>query len=359
MAISGSISNIGPDVDPNTEPVAGPELAGPSDVTHGSLPLTVVVPVHNRAAKVVRMLGSLRRQSVQPAEVIVVDNGSTDDTVSAVSRFFDDWRRQTGDSPVPALTLLHDPTSGACHARNTGLEAVRTEWTMFFDSDDVMLPGHLARAAGTVTPLAQIVGWDVVMTREPVNDGGDDLPVSVAGGTVKPFETNDIAYHNLFHATLATQRYMARTQLFRDAGGWNVDVPIWNDIELGNRLLKQLGNKPDAIVKTQGPPLVCVYTSPQSITGCGFAERADKYGAALACFEAALPSRLQPWVNLKRIILAADMAREGSPAGPELYRQVMRGAAGRFRLILPTAYLYARIGGRGAARLLRPLMPKS
>lgn len=359
MAISGSISNVGPDVDPNTEPDAAPDVAGPADIPHGAPSLTVVVPVHNRADKVVRMLGSLRRQSVLPAEVIVVDNASTDDTASAVSRFFDDWRRQTGDSPVPALTLLHDPTPGACHARNTGLKAVRTVWTMFFDSDDVMLPGHIARAVGAVSPRAQIVGWDVMMTAEPGDDAIINLPESVAGGSIKPFETSDIAYHNLFHATLATQRYMARTQLFRDAGGWNVDVPIWNDIELGNRLLKQLGNKPDAIVKVQGAPLVCVYTSPQSITGCGFAERADKYGAALACFEAVLPSRLQPWVNLKRIILAADMAREGSPAGPELYRQVMRGAAGRFRLILPTAYLYVRIGGRGAARLLRPLMPKS
>lgn len=323
--------------------------------------LTVVVPVYNRVAKVVRMLESLQCQTVSPAEIVVVDNGSTDNTAAAVRACFGNWRVHA-DGRVPALTLLTDAVRGACHARNVGLAAVRTEWTMFFDSDDVMLPHHIERAMHAASCGAQVVGWDISIMADPTeSDHGGMGVYKAASGSIKPFEMRDIVYHNLFHATFATHRYMARTELFRRAGGWNPDVPIWNDIELGNRMISVLASEgcvPGSIVKVHGPVSVHVYRSSRSITGASFSSRAGKYDQALACIEAGLTERQRPYVDLKRVILAANMEREGSPAGRQLYRCVMGRAVGRYRLLFAAAYRYTASGGRGIARLVRPLMPK-
>lgn len=323
--------------------------------------LTVVVPVYNRADKVVRMLESLQCQTVSPAEIVVVDNGSTDNTAAAVRACFARWRAHA-DGRVPALTLLSDFVRGACHARNTGLAAVRTEWTMFFDSDDVMFPHHIERAMHAATAGTQVVGWNIAIMSEPTeSDQNVQGMRKGASGAIKPFERHDMVYHNLFHATFATQRYMARTELFRRAGGWNPDVPIWNDIELGNRLISLLvvnGSQAGTIVKVHGPVSVQVYSSARSVTGASFSSRAGKYEQALACIETVLPRRQRPYVDLKRIILAANMEREGSPAGRRLYRRVIEGAGARYRLLFAAAYRYTACGGRGIARLVRPLMPK-
>src|SRR5688572_976564 len=95
--------------------------------------VSVIMPVHNRAAWVARAMTSALEQTYSPLEVIVVDDGSTDGTRRELDRFGD------------RLTVVSQPQAGAYAARNRGLRAARGEFIAFLDSDDRWLPHRLAR----------------------------------------------------------------------------------------------------------------------------------------------------------------------------------------------------------------------
>lgn len=268
--------------------------------------LTVIIPVRNRAEMIVRTVESVVSQSVLPGRLILVDNGSTDRTPAVLEEL---KARHDGEMEV---MVMSEPQPGATRARNTGLGAVESEWTMFFDSDDEMLAGHIERAMAKAAaePDAEIVGWDMLM---------------VAPGRrsrVRHFYTRRREWHCLIDASLATLRYMARTELFRRAGGWSADVQIWNDIELGLRLLAL---KP-VMARCEGKPTVKVNVGAESITGPSYASRADRYENSLKAMEATLGPGRKSWIELKRVILAGQMAAEGAA---DVAAGVMNGVLAR------------------------------
>ena len=97
-----------------------------------STPLfSVVVPLYNRAAVIGRCLESCLREPDADFEVVVVDDGSSDDGPELVARIAD-----------PRLRLIRHPANrGWCVARNTGTRAARGRWILFLDSDDTLVPG--------------------------------------------------------------------------------------------------------------------------------------------------------------------------------------------------------------------------
>jgi glycosyltransferase involved in cell wall biosynthesis len=99
------------------------------------LPLTVIVPVFNRQHELERALSSILDQSALPAEIIVVDDASTE-IVSI--------RPELG-GPLNVRLVRRDTNGGAAAARNTGLMLARTDWVTFLDSDDVWLPHSLEK----------------------------------------------------------------------------------------------------------------------------------------------------------------------------------------------------------------------
>ncbi len=108
-----------------------------SDVGLGPL-VRVVIPVYNRAASVLEAVRSACGQTLTDIEVLVADDGSTDETAEMVNEFC------AIDSRVRLIRLQH---RGASTARNAALQAAgRYEYVAFLDSDDLWLPAHLERA---------------------------------------------------------------------------------------------------------------------------------------------------------------------------------------------------------------------
>ncbi|MEJ5866160.1 glycosyltransferase family 2 protein [Pseudokineococcus sp. 5B2Z-1] len=100
--------------------------------------VTVVMPAMNRAHLIERALESVRRQTLAPRRVVVIDDASDDGTA--------DVARHAG-----AEVLEMPRRSGSGPARNAGISSADTEWIAFLDSDDEWLPHHLQ----TVLGLAQ------------------------------------------------------------------------------------------------------------------------------------------------------------------------------------------------------------
>lgn len=291
--------------------------------------LSVVVPVHNRHAIVMPTLRSIASQEGERFRLIVVDNGSTDGSYELLQR-----ELPTLANDNVKVTLLQEPNPGACYARNTGLSAVDTTWTLFFDSDDIMLPGHIHRfmEAARSHPGAQAIGASVYLY-----EGNRQL-------RTLPFGTT-LATH-LMHSCWSTQRYMARTSLFRQAGGWNEALTGWDDFELGVKLLLE---SPE-IVMIDGEPLVKQMQHAESITGRDFSHNPRKWEASLDGIAILLKGRDEmKYVAARNAMLAAHYMREGNPSlGAPRYLLALDQCDGRYqRQIIRLIYNTVRATGHG------------
>jgi glycosyltransferase involved in cell wall biosynthesis len=103
-----------------------------SSVVMPSPLVSVILPVYNRATWIARAIDSVLAQSYRNFELIVVDDGSTDDTRAVLDRYRD------------RITIVTQENRGAYVARNHALRIARGELIAFIDSDDAWLPNRLA-----------------------------------------------------------------------------------------------------------------------------------------------------------------------------------------------------------------------
>lgn len=98
---------------------------------------SVVIPAYNRAHSIRQAIDSVLKQTEQRFEIIVVDDGSTDNTDAVLDEI---------KKVEPRLHYIKQQNGGATNARNTGIKAAKGSYIAFLDSDDVFLPEHLAQA---------------------------------------------------------------------------------------------------------------------------------------------------------------------------------------------------------------------
>ena len=149
--------------------------------------VSVVIPAHNGAQFVGEALDSVFAQTYRPIEVIVVDDGSEDDTVAVVEAY------------GPRVQLIRQAHSGPGGARNTGVAAAMGTYLAFLDADDLWPPGKLAAQTAVFEehPDIDLVFGLVVqfegetaaraIQRDPPSAGA--LPALVAGGMLTRLET--------------------------------------------------------------------------------------------------------------------------------------------------------------------------
>jgi len=120
--------------------------------------ISAVIPSYNRADLVARAITSVLEQSLPPAEIIVVDDGSKDDTEQIV--------RQFGD----AVRYVRQENGGGARARNRGVQETTHGWVAFLDSDDIWTRTHLehiTRAISATGGMAAFYFDDMVLPEPP------------------------------------------------------------------------------------------------------------------------------------------------------------------------------------------------
>lgn len=110
--------------------------------------VSIVVPMYNASAKITRCVDSLRNQSFSDIEVILIDDGSTDDGIYLCQNMAEIDSR---------IHVYHQENAGVSAARNTGIEKATGDWLMFVDADDWVEPD----AVHQMVQLVESEGLDV------------------------------------------------------------------------------------------------------------------------------------------------------------------------------------------------------
>jgi glycosyltransferase involved in cell wall biosynthesis len=201
-----------------------PAVAAPARPQPDRLSVSIIIPVHNGGADFTRCLQALQRATIQPFEIVVVDDGSTDGS---------------GDraADARAVVIRHDDPRGPAAARNSGAQIARGELIFFLDADVLVHPDTLHRAVQRFEADPQL---------DALFGSYDDQPP--APGIVS-------AYRNLLHHYVHQQGHFVddarpahtfwtgcgciRRSVFLAHGGFDPSLyqrPAIEDIELGYRL---------------------------------------------------------------------------------------------------------------------------
>lgn len=300
-------------------------------------PLSIVIPVKNREKLIIRCLDSAFNQSYRPIRLIVVDNNSTDGTLKAV----EEWKERH-ESEDFSVKIVSETRPGAAAARNRGLLEVDTDYMLFFDSDDVMLPELAVTVMETFDRNKKL---DVVYWRTAyINDKEEVIP--------KRFAKFDLIKRQIYNAVLSTQAFALRTSFIKRIGAWNSSLTVWDDFELGLRILL---NEPN--MKGIFRVLVHIYPQKESLTGTNFYSKAGQWEAAINAMEKdanlapdKLRQRILDMLLYRKVNLAAIYAREGyDELGEKLLERSLSEAdvKGWRKKLLYLLYHYTRKGGRG------------
>lgn len=305
------------------------------------LTISVIVPVFNRENLIIRTLDSILNQTKLPYELIIVDNNSTDSTVEKVEH----WIEKNSGKGI-RIRLLSEPKRGAYAARQKGLIEAKGNYVIFFDSDDTMRPDLIKKAEEVVSqfPTADIVCWKCKLNKL---DGKTRVP---------PFYVGNALESHLIHSLLCTIGYMSRKDFLVKAGGWSKSLPVWDDLELGLRLLLK---NPE--LRPINEVLCDIYSQEESITGTDFSSRQGEWENTLREMERenelsnhSQKKRVKKIIDYRRAILAANYYREGNKKGARtLMQATLENKNFRVRSLLKFSYHYTKAGLRGVWRLVR------
>lgn len=297
--------------------------------------MSIVVPVYNRPNLVLRCLESLKAQTYRPLHIIVVDNASTDETFSNVKQ----WQEKNNAKDF-SLELLSEPHKGATYARGTGLRHVNTDKVMFFDSDDEMKSYCVESIMDLWKkyPELDMVAWPVATHK------GNKIEITHS-------ITGNLLEMHLVHCLFRTLGYAIKTDFLRKAGGWRGEIPTWNDLETGSRIM-MLNPK----IKAFRRPLMDIYPQSDSITGLSYSSKHGCWEMSLDEIDKTIEKsgredkdRLHNIITYRRAILAADYSKEGHPEHAQpLYEQALREIPKEKRPFIRFAYHWTKRGLRGA-----------
>ena len=182
--------------------------------------ISVIIPLYNKAKEIRRTLASVARQSVQPLEIIVVDDGSTDGSAEIVEAM-----------NMPLVRLVRQQNRGVSAARNRAMTIARGEWVALLDGDDCWESGYLANVERMIAsyPFAAAIGTGFVV---------DDGKRLVVGDTPTTEGVVDFFTESMSRYVLLPSATVLRREVALALGGFPEGMRMGEDQYLWTKLAR-------------------------------------------------------------------------------------------------------------------------
>ena len=188
--------------------------------------VSVVLPTYNRAALLGRAIRSVVAQSYTDFELLVIDDGSTDETSNVVAGFRD--RR------ISYISLAHNTGAGA--ARNVGIRMARGKFLAFQDSDDEWLPSKLAKQMSAFERGSARLGI-VYSDMQRILDDGTATYFTAPSVTSDRLINPAIRFYQV--TDLGVQSTVIKREYLDAAGHFNENLLALEDLEMFIRLSRR------------------------------------------------------------------------------------------------------------------------
>ena len=196
--------------------------------------ISVIIPLYNKANCIKRTIQSVLSQSYKDFELLIVDDGSTDESKNIVLSITDS-----------RIRYIYKENGGVSSARNYGAQKANSKWLFFLDADDVLLPNALHSLVSNCNEHCQIISGGFVVQNE--NSKINKIP------RVKGLIKNPLRQWWLKNIMPRTGNLLLTKELFFSLGGFDERVSYNEDYGF---LLKMLSTYEIFIVKD----LIMVYT---------------------------------------------------------------------------------------------------
>jgi glycosyltransferase involved in cell wall biosynthesis len=193
----------------------------------GSTPrISVVIPTYNRAPLLAESVDSVLTQQGVAFEVIVVDDGSTDNTAEVLARYGD------------RIRVVRQANAGFAAARAAGIKAASASLIALHDSDDVMLPDRLRvqREFADAHPEVAVVSGNAVIQGDDQRDYLEACGVDFGG---RPWVIYDRPFEKMLERCfLVDAASLIRRDRFIEIGGYDMSLPSSADWDLWLRMAR-------------------------------------------------------------------------------------------------------------------------
>lgn len=204
-----------------------------------SVNISIIIPTYNRAEYIRKAIESVLAQTYKDYEIIIVDDGSTDNTREILEPYMDHIR------------YIYRENAGVSVARNSGIKAAKGEWIAFLDSDDRWLPHKLACQMKFIRDTtAKVCFTNVIHAQNEKTLEQDEIKKSNAlqGEIIsEPFDLILDDSHKLYVQTLVIER-----DLLNKVGNFDENLVVAEDTRLIFKLAYETSfayiSEPQAII---------------------------------------------------------------------------------------------------------------
>lgn len=180
---------------------------------------SVIIPLFNKEQSITTTLESVLKQSFSEFEVVIINDGSTDNSVSKVECFND-----------KRIQLRHQKNSGVSAARNKGIEEAKYDWIVFLDADDIWMENHLSSLKEMITKFETYSVFCTSYTK------ANDITIlqDFNFDTIKIVEDyfkEVVKYHFFWTGVVCIHK-----KVFQEIGDFNTQLTRGEDLELWLRI---------------------------------------------------------------------------------------------------------------------------
>lgn len=185
---------------------------------------SIIIPLYNKGEKIIRTIDSVLQQQYEDLEIVVVDDGSTDNGADYVKAYQDS-----------RIRYVWQANGGVSSARNRGISEAKGEWILLLDADDELLPGSLDVYEELMKKYPKA---SVLVQRQDLYHSNGFLSKIIDGMCASYVTCSPFFVIWLNQCYPCPRNFCFRKSLCESAGEFDVRMSFWEDFDYTRRIVK-------------------------------------------------------------------------------------------------------------------------